>query len=291
MHFVWEQRLVCTIVVLLGIWCLDIVYAVNESQKDELKIPPAHKPVALNNLAPIRLPQLPEILEVQTIKTVAMPIETIANPTLGSKVSLAVKPQMFEKAHPKSELSREGSVAIKSKLDESIKKVMGAGKHKAILKQLAELDRNNIQFLLPQGSAAKEAFLSHMYRCEGMQFGAITQQIPNRLTVLSAKKASNRTAGQSFQASELLRVAHDYLSTYERNLLTVYGQGKQAVRIFPVELDANLSAQIALHLGDIKLNSFEAMYFLKDSRVGLRQIIINKKAVPDTWFISSAGCY
>jgi hypothetical protein len=155
-----------------------------------------------------------------------------------------------------------------------------------IIKQLTALNSQHIQFLLPASNSAKKTFLNHMYRCERMQFGALTNKPPFKLTLLSDISAM----AKGFQASELLRVAHDYLNNYEQSLLTLYGQGKRPVRIFPARLDANLAAHIAKALGDSKLQSLSARYFVQGKQVGLTNIVLNEQVISENWLISSNGC-
>ncbi|MFQ3207308.1 MAG: hypothetical protein ACI9IT_001463 [Glaciecola sp.] len=158
---------------------------------------------------------------------------------------------------------------------------------KNVMNQLTVLNSRDIKFLLPSGNSAKEAFLNHMYRCENMQFGSLTKTSPYQLTLLSGE--SSRAV--LFQPSEFLRVAHDYLSRYETNLLTLYGQGNRPVRIFPLSLDVNLATKIAQVTGENQLNSFSARYFLHGSQIGLTEIVLNEQEVTQNWIISAKGCY
>jgi len=158
---------------------------------------------------------------------------------------------------------------------------------KNVMNQLTELNSRDIQFLLPSGNSAKEAFLNHMYRCENMQFGALTKASPYQLTLLSDE--SSRTV--LFQPSEFLRVAHDYLNRYETNLLTLYGQGNRPVRIFPLSLDVNLATKLAQVTGENQLQSFSARYFLHGSQIGLTDIVLNQQPLTQNWIISAKGCY
>nr|WP_297347550.1 hypothetical protein [uncultured Glaciecola sp.] len=156
-----------------------------------------------------------------------------------------------------------------------------------VMNHLTDLNSRDIKFLLPSGNSAKEAFLNHMYRCENMQFGSLSKAPPYQLTLLSGE--SSRAV--LFQPSEFLRVAHDYLSRYETNLLTLYGQGNRPVRIFPLRLDVNLATKIAQVTGANELNSFSARYFLHGSQIGLTDIVLNQQAVTQNWIISAKGCY
>jgi hypothetical protein len=125
-----------------------------------------------------------------------------------------------------------------------------------------------------------------MYQCENMQFGALTNKKPLQLILLS----DDKTQTQEFRASELLRVAHDYLNNYERSLLTLYGKGNRPVRIFPASFDANLAAHIAVALGDKKLQSFSGRYFLQGKQLGLTDVVLNEQVIPQNWIISSKEC-
>ncbi|PKI02239.1 hypothetical protein [Glaciecola sp. 33A] len=156
-----------------------------------------------------------------------------------------------------------------------------------VIKQLTDLDSRHIQFLLPETNLAKKAFVNHMYRCENIQFGVITRERPHQLTLLS----SERVQARAFQASELLRVAHDYLNRYERNLVTLYAQGNQPVRLFEMSFDVNLATKIAAVLGQKELQSFSARYFLERSQVGFTDIVLNHHAISENWIISSKKCY
>lgn len=155
-----------------------------------------------------------------------------------------------------------------------------------IINQLTDLNSQHIQFLLPATNLAKERFLEHMYQCENMQFGALTSKPPLQLILLS----DMRTPIPEFRASKLLRLAHDYLNDYERSLLTLYGQGNRPVRIFPRSLDINLATHIAAVLGDKKLQSFSARYFLQGKQVGLTDVVLNEQVIFKNWTISSKVC-
>lgn len=158
---------------------------------------------------------------------------------------------------------------------------------KNVIKQLTDLNSRHIQFLLPETNLAKEAFVNHMYRCENMQFGVITRAPPFQLTLLSSEHVQAR----AFQASELLRVAHDYLNRYERNLFTLYAQGNEPVRLFEMSFDVNLATRIAAVLGEKELQSFSARYFLERSQIGFTDIVLNHHAILENWIISSKKCY
>ncbi|GAC29380.1 hypothetical protein [Brumicola pallidula] len=158
---------------------------------------------------------------------------------------------------------------------------------KNVIKQLTGLNNRHIQFLLPERNSAKEAFVNHMYKCENMQFGVITKVPPYQLTLLS----NERVQASAFQPSELLRVAHDFLNRYERNLFTLYAQGDRPVRLFDMSFDINLATKIAAVLGENKLQSFSARYFLERSQIGLTEIVLNHRAMSENWIMSSKKCY
>lgn len=310
MAFVWHYRMGCLIIALLTVWLLDVVYAANDTQEQVPKISLSQRQQALNNLEPIQLPPVPQRSQHQMVDSSLKNAQSVNRIVPASKAKGEPKKLSLENEAPGTTAGNDNN-KLEAKKDtkmtaSAVNELADPEQQRTVMKQLSELESHNIQFLLPQGNTAKEAFLNHMYRCENMQFGVVTshnkpyqaishrakpQQTVYKLMVLSSETVSNKKMGTSFQASELLRVAHDYLSSYERNLLTVYGQGSRAVRIFPVELDAKLSAQIAIHLGSTELRSFKAQYFLQGSKVGLKGINLNDKAIDDVWFISPDGCY
>lgn len=157
-------------------------------------------------------------------------------------------------------------------------------KVKGVISEMSAMDSRHIRFVLPRTKAAKERFLKHMYQCENMQFGAVSVHQPYKLSVLS------KNTGREFVPSQLLRVAHDYLSNQERSLLQVYAKDSQPVRIFPVELDYKLAQHIARILNGKTLQQFSAKYFVRGENVGLSDISVNKQAIADLWMLSSGSC-
>lgn len=155
-----------------------------------------------------------------------------------------------------------------------------------VLNNLSNLDALQIQFLLPPTPNEKETFLAHMYQCEKMQFGVVSNTAPLELTVLS----QNIQGRQAAKLSQMLRIAHDYLTEYEHNLVTIYAQNARPVRIFPASIDLTLAAKIAQQIGSKELKSFSARYFLNGTQVGLQDININETGVSDSWLISPVGC-
>lgn len=263
----WQSVAFILLFCLLGIWVLDVFYVVEDT--NELKQPAASQTALL-----------PEIFEPTIQQALSQMRE----------LSLPAVPVFFKVAATESDSLAQKQVAHeKTKLLDTQTNHTQASQTQIeqVMQQLANLNTEQIQFLLPQSATGKDAFLKHMYQCENMQFGTISQTIPYKLSILSAKRSSNR----SIQASSLLRVAHDYISEDEGNLLTIYGQGGRPVRIFPVSLDAQLSANISAYLMGSPLQSFVAEYFLQGSQIGLKDISINHKAIREAWIISPAGCF
>lgn len=225
----------------------------------------------LANLASVTLPPVPVISAPRVSAPDAVESFTqTSNAPILAQVDVAIVTH-----HPQSNAKVE-KVMMQSSDDQV----------NTIIKQLTALNSQHIQFLLPATHSAKKTFLNHMYRCEHMQFGALTNKPPFKLTLLSDTSAMSK----GFRASELLRVAHDYLNNYEQSLLTLYGQGKRPVRIFPARLDANLAAHIAKALGNSKLQSLSARYFLQGKQVGLTNVVLNEQSIAANWLISSNGC-
>ncbi len=261
-------------------WTADIDAPTSSTQKKELQIQKksneSQKSVSetsklLASFASVTLPPVPVMSAPRASAPAAVESSTkTSNSPILAQVDVAIVTH-----HPQSNATVE-------------KKMMQSGDDQVntIIKQLTALNSQHIQFLLPATHSAKKTFLNHMYRCEHMQFGALTNKPPFKLTLLSDTKAM----ADRFRASELLRVAHDYLNNYEQSLLTLYGQGKRPVRIFPARLDANLAAHIAKALGNSKLQSLSARYFLQGKQVGLTNVVLNEQVISENWLISSNGC-
>jgi len=248
---------------LLGVWWFDVFY-VTQEQTSVSVLSTKALPVLVSVILP-RVPLIESKLDTQILPTPAKAVKFKVAEIQVAKIHTATNQGLL------ANLLHEPTSA-------PVKKLMN---------QLTDMNSRHIQFLLPDGNAAKEAFLKHMYRCENMQFGALTNTSPNQLTLLSM----GGRADVAFQASELLRLAHDYLSEYERNLFTLYGHGDRPVRIFPRHLDVNIATKIATVVGENQLQLFSARYFLQDSQIGLTEIVLNQKAITRNWIISSKSCY
>jgi hypothetical protein len=288
---------------IIGIWLIDVFYVVNKhqdrSQKLEKNLQKKSHDLAmkwveeytsnsaimaenLSLLASVTLPRAPLI-------EVSLPADMYA---IEGAPLISVR---LDKAPENEDTGIQISEIQKSTMHTATQQTMlknvfpnpTVAQVKNVMNQLTELNSRDIQFLLPSGNSAKEAFLNHMYRCENMQFGALTKASPYQLTLLSDE--SSRTV--LFQASEFLRVAHDYLNRYETNLLTLYGKGNRPVRIFPLRLDVNLATKIAQVAGENQLQSFSARYFLHGSQIGLTDIVLNQQPLTQNWIISAKGCY
>jgi hypothetical protein len=251
-----------------GIWLIDVFYVADE-QKDK-----SHK--------------LEKVLHK---KSDDLTTKRVAESTLDSALTTKTLSLLVSVTLPRTPLTEaRTSEVYKDTQHARLKTFMQeptVAQVKNVMNQLTDLNSRHIQFLLPSGDSAKEAFVNHMYRCENMQFGVLTKASPYQLTLLSVE--SNRAG--LFQPSEFLRVAHDYLNQYERNLLTLYGEGSRPVRIFPMILDINLATKIAKVTGENELKSFSARYFLQGSQIGLTDIVLNQQALTQNWMISPKGCY
>lgn len=261
-----------TLLSILIVWLFDVFYAAEEHT-----LVSALSTKKLPLFTSVTLPSVPKI-----------------NPTLALDVtSSEPAPQLLTTEAKSSAIKTSQTRAFKAHvtankvmLTNAVNQPTGV-QVKKVIKQLTDLNSRHIQFLLPETTLAKEAFVNHMYRCENMQFGVITRARPYQLTLLSSERVQARV----FQASKLLRVAHDYLNRYERNLFTLYAQGNQPVRLFEMSFDVNLATKIAAVLGEKKLQSFSARYFLERSQIGFTDIVLNHHAMSENWIISSKKCY
>lgn len=264
----------------LGVWLFDVFYMQDTAEDTIQKHDPIVREQSEDNLD--RLTQNSKLLA--HLKLVTLPSVPV---TSNSAPSEPVK-QSDEMPNVIQVASGGGATPI-SQSPTPVEKVSmqpTGAEVKGVINQLTDLSSQHIQFLLPATNSAKKRLLEHMYQCENMQFGALTNKNPTQLIVLSDKRPQT----QEFRASELLRVANDYLNKYERSLLTLYGTGNRPVRIFPASLDANLAAHIAAALNDKKLQSLSARYFLEGRKVGLTDIILNDQVIPQNWIISSKVC-
>lgn len=264
----------------LSVWLFDVFYmqdtAEDTAQKQELMVEkqskdaPEHFTQSSQLLAHLKLVTLPSV----PVAPNSAPFETSKQ---SAEILNAMQLESADAATPVS----HSRVPV-----ETMSMQPTATEVKGVLSQLTDLNSQHIQFLLPATNSAKERFLKHMYQCENMKFGALTNKQPLQLILLS----DDRSRRQEFRASELLRVAHDYLNKYERNLLTLYGKGNRPVRIFPASLDANLAAHIAVALGEKKLQSLSARYFLQGKQLGLADVVLNEQVIPQKWIISTKVC-
>jgi len=264
----------------LGVWLFDVFYMQDTAEDTVQKQDPIVREQSEDNLE--RLTQNSKLLAHLTLVTLpSVPVtsnsarsesfkQSDEMPTVVQVTSAGVATQISRSPTPVGKVSMQPTAA----------------EVKGVMNQLTDLNSQHIQFLLPATNSAKKRFLAHMYQCENMQFGALTNKKPLQLILLS----DDKTQAQDFRASVLLRVAHDYLNNYERSLLTLYGKGNRPVRIFPASLDANLAAHIAVALGDKKLQSLSARYFLQGKQLGLTDVVLNEQVMPQNWIISSKEC-
>jgi|GEM_PF-2465343 len=276
----------------LCVWLFDVFWSVDIDKPKDI----THKQKQLfqkkSEVSPRNATETSKLL-ANLVSVTLPPVPVISKPVVAANAvsaNAAFEPSM--QTSKTSILGREtdvSEVTHRSQSGATAEKLITQANHNEvdnIIKQLTSLNSQHIQFLLPATHSAKKTFLNHMYRCEHMQFGALTNKQPFQLTLLSDAGAMEK----EFRASELLRVAHDYLNNYEQSLLTLYGQGKRPVRIFPARLDANLAAHIARALGDSKLQSLSARYFLQGKQVGLTNVVLNEHAISENWLISANGC-
>jgi hypothetical protein len=264
----------------LGVWLIDVFYMQDTAEDTIQKQDPIVREQNEDNLE--RLTQNSKLLaHLKLVTLPSVPVTSNSAPSEPFKQSDEMPTVMqVASADVATQISQSPTPVGKVSLQPTAAEVKGA------INQLTDLNSQHIQFLLPATNSAKKRFLAHMYQCENMQFGALTNKKPLQLILLS----DDKTQTQEFRASELLRVAHDYLNNYERSLLTLYGKGNRPVRIFPASFDANLAAHIAVALGDKKLQSFSGRYFLQGKQLGLTDVVLNEQVIPQNWIISSKEC-
>ncbi|MDT0581208.1 hypothetical protein [Brumicola blandensis] len=157
-----------------------------------------------------------------------------------------------------------------------------------VLTTLNELDAKAIQFYFPQNDRKRNEIVQHMYRCEGLVFGAVDKETQSQLTILS-----NQQDGQA-PRSELLRVVNQNLSKHERQLLSLYAAHDTPVRVFPYALDFTLASLIANelinHHGAAELQQFGATYVLVNKQLRLRNIKVNGRVLDTSWLLSAKPC-
>jgi hypothetical protein len=264
----------------LGVWLFDVFYMQDTAEDTIQKQDPIVRKQSDDNRE--RLTQNRKLLAHLTLVTLpSVPVASNSAPS-----------EPFRQSDEMLSVMQAASTGVATPVSQSptpaekVSMQPTAAEVKGVINQLTDLNSQHIQFLLPATNSAKKRFLAHMYQCENMQFGALTNKKPLQLILLS----DDKTQTQEFRASELLRVAHDYLNNYERSLLTLYGKGNRPVRIFPASLDANLAAHIAVALGDKKLQSLSARYFLQGKHLGLTDVVLNEQVIPQNWIISSKEC-
>lgn len=157
-----------------------------------------------------------------------------------------------------------------------------------VLTTLNELDAKAIQFYFPQNDRKRNEIVQHMYRCEGLVFGAVDKETQSQLTILS-----NQQDGQA-PRSELLRVVNQNLSKHERQLLSLYAAHDTPVRVFPYALDFTLASLIANelinHHDSAELRQFGATYVLVNKQLRLRNIKVNGRVLDTSWLLSTKPC-
>ena len=157
-----------------------------------------------------------------------------------------------------------------------------------VLTTLNELDAKAIQFYFPQNDRKRNEIVQHMYRCEGLVFGAVDKETQSQLTILS-----NQQDGQA-PRSELLRVVNQNLSKHERQLLSLYAAHDTPVRVFPYALDFTLASLIANelinHHDSAELRQFGATYVLVNKQLRLRNIKVNGRVLDTSWLLSAKPC-
>ncbi len=297
-----NHTLIFTIGLCLFIWLADVFYwsrdrqliepitlhekALTQSSMRELKMLRALNSIKLANS--IQLPAVPIKASIKTPQSSSE--QTKSNsPTLALKMSgaAAFKNKEADLAAVEigfAEYSVEKLVNAVDEFSENGNASPSSDELQEVINTMLEMDDKDIRFLLPRIQRDKESFLGQMYRCENMQFGAISNSQPYKLSVLS------KPTEIYVKPSQLLRIAHDYLSKYERNLMRVYTRQSQAVRVFSADLDLRLAEKIAIKLKGEILHQFSARYFIRDSKVGLKEIMLNRKQVSEQWMLSLNRC-
>ncbi|MFT5542538.1 MAG: hypothetical protein ACI97K_000464 [Glaciecola sp.] len=297
-----NHTLIFTIGLCLFIWLVDVFYWSSDRQLIE--------PITLHEkaLTQSSMRQLKTLRALNPIKLA----DSIQLPPVPAKTILTAPPSSSEQSKsnsPTLALKMSGAAALKAEEADLAKVAIGFAEYSVkkrvnavdefsengnaspssdelqeVINTMLEMEVKDIRFLLPRIQRDKESFLGHMYRCENMRFGAISNSQPYKLSVLS------KPAGTYVKPSQLLRIAHEYLSKYERNLMRIYTRQSQAVRVFSAELDLRLAEKIAIELKGNILHQFSARYFIRDSKVGLKEIMLNRKQLSDQWMLSLNRC-
>lgn len=148
-----------------------------------------------------------------------------------------------------------------------------------VYEQLSDDTTLDIQLAWPAKLAERNRVIDFLYSCMGAQFATLQGQ---SLTYLSPNRYNN--------ASNWLRIAQGALSDTEQRWFSQHQYEGTPIRIFPHTIDWQLSEHIAQALGSQKLEQLRASYGLSGNRLVLRDVYLNGRLVPDTWYLGGPSC-
>ena len=137
----------------------------------------------------------------------------------------------------------------------------------------------DIQIAWPQNFHERQAALSFMYQCVGVQFAVLNG---NNITQINPTDLSDY--------SDWIRVAQGSLSKKEHNWINAYALRGTPIRLFPRHLDWRLAQYLANALQGGALSSFRANYQVTNQRLQLTQMFINNQQMPGSWILYQGKC-
>ncbi|MDN4501400.1 hypothetical protein QX776_03265 [Alteromonadaceae bacterium BrNp21-10] len=147
-----------------------------------------------------------------------------------------------------------------------------------VYKKLSEDKTLSIELMLPNNPQQRAQLFSYFYECAGVAFGVFND---DRVEVLSNSRQQDY--------SHWLRVAQGELNYREIKWLRGGNIGRP-VRLFPKELDWQLSHQLSQHLNGRPLESLLGEYYLNQAGVHLRNISINGERLGGHWLLANNNC-
>jgi hypothetical protein len=142
----------------------------------------------------------------------------------------------------------------------------------------------DIQIAWPQNINDREAALTFMYQCAGVQFAVLRGNV--------ITKAGHTKVNQAISNdySEWVRVALGSLSRKEHNWLNAYALTGTPIRLFPRQIDWRLAQYLAQALKGVPLSHFRANYQVTNQSLQLTQIHINEQRITDIWILYKGKC-
>lgn len=148
-----------------------------------------------------------------------------------------------------------------------------------IYNELSDKKNLSLEIALPEGVRNRDETFDYLYQCAGVQFALLKGR---ELTYLSTNKR--------IVPSQYLRRPQGTLDHRELRWLSKHQGSGVPVRVFPKQMDWQLSNYIARSLRGESLRAFQASYKLRANGLYLVDIKLNGQNIHESWLILQRLC-